>query len=59
MTQNNNNYNNKSNKDSKPVTVIVKRIAKKNLIMNYVDLRQNKEYITIKIVNVLYPFKSQ
>ena len=30
MTQNNNNYNNKSNKNSKPVTVIVKRIAKKD-----------------------------
>ncbi len=39
--------------------ICINRIDKKNLIMNYVDLRQNKEYITIIIVNVLYPFKSQ
>ena len=34
MTQDNNNYDN-SNKDSKPVTVIVKRIAKKDKIKEF------------------------
>lgn len=37
--------------------ICINCIDKTNLIMNYVDLRKNKEYITIIIVNVLYSFQ--